>query len=134
MKRAAVAIAVVIVMLLLSSAAWADCAQSELKGTWQTYQAGVFGGGGFYWQRCSVKLDGKGFVTGGSCRDDFGETFSLTTGRIRVSTACVVTGTAGGPAGIATINHGALDKGKTVFMGVLTDSDGGIASIQGVKK
>jgi hypothetical protein len=133
MKRAAVA--VVVVMLLLSSAAWAACVQSDLKGTWQTYQAGVFGGGGFYWQRCSVKLNGKGFVTGGSCRDDFGETFSLTKGRIRVTTACVVTGTAGGPDGTATINHGALvDPGKKIFMGVLTGSDGGIATFQGVKK
>ena len=94
----------------------------------------MVGGGGFYWQRCNVKLNSSGFVTGGSCRDDFGETFSLTTGRIRVTSGCIVSGTAGGSAGTATINHGALDRGKTVFMGVLTDSDGGIASIQGVKK
>jgi hypothetical protein len=133
MKRATVAVAAVIVMLLFTSAAWAACAQSDLTGTWMTYQAGV-SGGSIYWQRCSVRLDSTGRVIGGSCRDDIDQTFSLTRGRIRVSSECVVTGTAGGADGIATINHGALDRGKTVFMGVLTDSDNGIATIQGVKK
>ncbi len=59
---------------------------------------------------------------------------TLTTGRIRVGSACVVTGTAGGAAGSATIKHGALDRGKTVVMRVLIDSAGGIAGIQSVKK
>jgi hypothetical protein len=141
MKRGIVLVAAVLVMLLLSSAAWAACTQADLTGTWLTYQSGLriensqtF----FYWQRCTVTLNSTGVVTGGSCRDDVGQTFSLTTGRVRVSSGCVVTGTAGGADGSATINHGALDRGKTVFMGVMTESDEGtvtgIASVQGVKR
>jgi hypothetical protein len=137
MKRLATVVTAVVVLLLLSSAAWAACAQSDLTGTWLTYQSGYLIEGSnlfLYWQRCTVKLNSSGFVTGGSCRNDIDQTFSLTTGRIRVTSGCVVTGSAGGPDGSATIDHGALDRGKTVFMGVLTDSTGGIASIQGVKK
>lgn len=137
MSKATVVVAAVAVLLLLSSAAWAACAQSDLTGTWLTYQSGVtiVGTDAFlYWQRCSVILNSSGFVTGGSCRNDIDETAPLTTGRIRVTSGCVVTGNAGGPGGSATIDHGALDRGKTVFIGVLTDSSGGIASIQGVKR
>lgn len=133
MKRATVLVVAIVVMLLLSSAAWAACTQSDLTGTWLTYQTGV-SEGFFYWTRCTVNLNSTGVVTSGSCRNDSNQTSTLTTGRVRVSSACVVTGTAGGPTGSVTINHGALDRGKTVFIGVLTDSDDGIASIQGVKK
>jgi hypothetical protein len=133
MKRATVLITAIVVMLLLSSAAWAACTQADLTGTWLTYQTGV-SEGFFYWTRCTVNVNSTGVVTGGSCRNDIDETSVLRTGRIRVTSACVVTGTAGGPGGSVTIDHGALDRGKTVFMGVLTDSSGGIASIQGVKK
>jgi len=137
MKRITIVIATGLVMLLLTSTAWAACAQSDLTGTWLTYQSGTSSddvGPFFYWKRCTVRLDSSGFVTGGSCRDDIGDTFSLTTGRIRVTTGCVVTGTVGDPAGSVVIDHGALDRGKTVFTGVLTDSVNGIASVQGVKK
>jgi hypothetical protein len=133
MKRGIVLVAAVLVTLLLSSAAWAECTQSDLTGRWFTYQSGVTDGF-FYWQHCTVTLNSTGRVTGGSCRDDIDQTFTLDRGRIEVTSNCVVTGTAGGPAGVTRINHGALDRGKSVFMGVLTDANGDIASIQGVKR
>jgi hypothetical protein len=91
------------------------------------------------WSRCTVNVGSDGAVTGGTCSSyEFGvgtETESVTAGSLAITTGCVVTGfIRTNLSGRHTLTHAALDKGKSVLIGVGKDTNGEAWQFSAVKR
>jgi hypothetical protein len=75
------------------SHAHAACQTADLDDGWDAYAIGSdFDLGDAYWQRCSLRIDDRGDVRSGSCRDHLGQSSTLSSSDFALSRSCRLTG------------------------------------------
>ena len=136
-----------IFMLLGASLSYADCEQSDLKGTW--YFTGVTGDTlfGDFWETdfCKIKVNLTGKVVDSSsqceARDFEGKYgFDISGGALAINSSCSITGKFKLCEDTACIflkiDDARMDKGKTVITlaGRLSDEPDIVSFFTGIKK
>ena len=76
-----IASAVVFGLLAVPTIANARCLQADLAGNWQAYSMSADGNSG-YWTRCRISVGNSGNITDGVCANSFGQSGSLSSGRV----------------------------------------------------
>jgi hypothetical protein len=89
-------LAAVITLLTVWMTPWhahAACQTADLDDGWDAYAIGSdFDSGAGYWQRCSLRIDDRGRVRSGSCKDHLGQNSTLSSSDFRLSRSCRLTG------------------------------------------
>lgn len=127
--------------LFNNAPAGATCAQSNLTGTWYFYINLVdeWGEGDYYWGRCAmvIKSGGNFNTSSSSCIDSDNQRFRLSSGSLRVTSDCRVTGSIKvvGESTTNTIVDAQLNRSKDVIAGVGKNSvDHDLFNFTAIKK
>ncbi|MBI5040259.1 MAG: hypothetical protein HZB57_03375 [Gammaproteobacteria bacterium] len=132
--------------MVMVGQASAACVAGDIAGTWYTHLAfwnSVDGGGSEGWQRCKAVVNSSGGISTATsqCNDELGRAYTISAGTLRVTTACLVTGSLtvkrnGVVHGRAVVSYAQMDKNHANFSGlgyVSTEPDVKF-SIQAVKQ
>jgi hypothetical protein len=128
-------IALALGVIIFSTNSWAACVQADLKGTWRVYSISADGSGAFWVYGTLVILSDGSLKLGTTFKTVEGDSFTVKGGKLKLSSACVITGSIKLSGGITiTVNSGALGKDKSYFTLVGKDNDGEPSMASGIKK
>ena len=106
----------------------------DLAGTWYLVELGDHPtANGPFWSAATVTVDATGTITGGIAMNSMGEPVTITGGSLSMDAAGLLSGSATATGGSMTFSYGKLDAGKGVLTMVVTESEGDVGIMVGIK-
>ena len=109
---------------LFISTAQAGCVQSDLAGVWYDYltlSSRDAGGTRVYNMECIIRISTKGNLTR-SCGTPASNNRYQTSGKLKLSASCSITGDFGDSNGVDAFFKGQMDKSKTTLAAISNDN------------
>ena len=130
--RAITLVAFVVAAVTVSTPASASCQTSDLKGTWFAFIADLNVG---EWERCKLKMDSGGRVSGAACTLADGTRIPIVGGRLNVTSKCRLSGTLNFAGGVtAVLTQGQVSRSKGVASGVGFNNFGLLFAFTAIKR
>ena len=117
--------AMISLMAISQSSAWAACTQADMTGLWHVYTTAVTNSG-YIWAHCRVRIDGTGKATAPFCVFSNGQKAPLVNASIKIDKPafCVFKGSFNVGPLKQTVRHITLASDKKTAKGVGTSPAG----------